>query len=249
MLVEERFGRTRTGKTELKSIFQKSGIFEHPKPSKLLKFLISIAAGKEDIILDSFAGSGPTAHAVLSLNQEDAGRRRFILIQCDELIDGKVTNLCDSVTAERVRRISKGVPRAKDKALKKGFAADFSYFELGKSVDLDAILDGKHLPEFNELARYVFYTATGQEFDEGKVDEKRFFIGSTKEHDVYLLYRADIEFLKGSALTLERAREFGKISAKRRLVFAPTKYLDSDQLAEFNIDFAQLPFEIYRLAE
>jgi len=126
--------------------------------------------------------------------------------------------------------------------LKKGLGGAFSYFELGKALELDGILDGKNLPSYEELARYVFYTATGQDFDEKRVDEKKFFIGSTKEYDVYLLYKPDVEFLKGTALTLERAQALGAKNGKRRLVFAPTKYLDQDQLDEHHIDFAQLPF-------
>jgi len=77
---------------------------------------------------------------------------------------------------------------------------------------------------------------------------ENFFIGSTKEFDVYLIYKPNLEFLKTTALTLERARSLGE-SKKRRLVFAPTKYLDQGQLDELRIDFAQLPFEIYRLAK
>ena len=100
------------------------------------------------------------------------------------------------------------------------------------------------------MARYVFYTATGEEFDERKVNEKRQFVGESKTHEVYLFYKPDIDHLKKTALTLERAEEFGKPKAngKRRLVFAPTKYLDQEQLDALRIDFAQLPFEIYKLA-
>lgn len=232
------------------SMLEKMGIsFDWPKPVMLIQYLCQIFSNEKDIILDSFAGSGTTAHAVLNLNKEDSGNRRFILIQCDELKDGKLVNICETLTSERVRRVILGVPKANEESLKKGLGGSFSYFELGKSIELDGILDGKNLPSYTELARYVFYTATGQDFDEKKVDEKKFFIGSTKEHNVYLLYKPDVEFLKGTALTLERARALGPHTGKRRLVFAPTKYLDQDQLAEFHIDFAQLPFEIYRLAK
>ena len=139
---------------------------------------------------------------------------------------------------------------ASDENLKKGLGGTFSYFELGKAIELDSILDGKNLPSYLELARYVFYTATGEEFDERKVNEKRQFVGESKTHEVYLFYQPDIDYLKKTALTLERAEELGKPKAngKRRLVFAPTKYLDQEQLDALRIDFAQLPFEIYKLA-
>ncbi len=196
---------------------------------------------KEAIVLDSFSGSGTTAHAVLALNKEDGGNRKFILVECEDY--------ADTITAERMRRVIKGVKGASDKNLKKGLGATFSYFELGKAIELDSILDGKNLPSYLELARYVFYTATGEEFDERKVNEKRSFVGESKTHEVYLFYQPDMDYLKKTALTLERAESLGKIKDKRRLVFAPTKYLDQEQLDALRIDFAQLPFEIYKLAQ
>jgi adenine-specific DNA-methyltransferase len=140
------------------------------------------------------------------------------------------------------------VKHADDKNLKKGLGGSFSYFELGKAIELDSILDGKNLPSYLELARYVFYTATGEEFDERKVNEKRSFVGESKTHEVFLFYQPDMDYLKKTALTLERAESLGKLKTKRRLVFAPTKYLDQEQLDTLRIDFAQLPFEIYKLA-
>ena len=238
----EDVGHNQEAKQELKDIMQGAEvIFDSPKPSRLIQRILEIATDKDSIVLDSFAGSGTTAHAVLALNNLDDGHRRFILVECE--------GYADKITAERVRRVAKGIPKAADETLRKGFGGTFSYFELGKPIEVDGILDGKNLPDYMELARYVFYTATGQEFDERKVDEKRYFIGSSEEHDVYLLYKPDIQFLKDTALTLERARALGPNKGKRLLVFAPTKYLDQDQLAELHIDFAQLPFEIYKLAE
>jgi adenine-specific DNA-methyltransferase len=195
---------------------------------------------KDGLVLDSFGGSGTTAHAVLALNKEDGGHRKFILVECEDY--------ADSITAERVRRVIKGVKGASDENLKKGLGGTFSYFELGKAIELDSILDGKNLPSYLELARYVFYTATGEEFDERKVNEKRSFVGESKTHEVYLFYQPDMDYLKKTALTLERAESLGKLKDKRRLVFAPTKYLDQEQLDALRIDFAQLPFEIYKLA-
>ena len=215
--------------------------FQHPKPVELIKRCIQISTGPGDIVLDSFGGSGTTAHAVLTLNKEDGGNRKFILVECEDY--------ADSITAERVRRVIKGVKGASEENLKKGLGGTFSYFELGKAIELDSILDGKNLPSYLELARYVFYTATGEEFDERKLNEKRSFVGESKTHEVYLFYQPDIDHLKKTALTLERAESLGKIKDKRRLVFAPTKYLDQEQLDTLRIDFAQLPFEIYKLAQ
>ncbi len=236
-------GTSESGKGELNEILGSHHGFDTVKPSQLISTLIQscVAPDRCDIVLDSFAGSGTTAQAVLALNKADGGNRRFILVECEDY--------ADKITAERVSRVIKGVPQTSDETLKKGLGGTFSYFELGKSIEVDGILEGKDLPNYIDLARYIFYTATGQEFNERKVDEKRHFIGSSEEHDVYLLYKPDIQFLKDTALTLERARALGPSKGKRRLVFAPTKYLDQEQLAELHIDFAQLPFEIYRLAE
>lgn len=235
-------GHTQDAKKELLSVFNEDfQVFTTPKPVMLLKRIIQLSTDENSIVLDSFAGSGTTAHAVLGLNQEDGGNRRFILIECEDY--------ADSLTAERVRRVMKGVPTAKNEALKEGLGGSFSFFELGKSIELESILDGDSLPTYMELARYVFYTATGEEFDEGKVDMKNRFIGESRNYQVFLLYEPEIAKLKNLALTLDIAKSLQPLAEnKRRLVFAPTKYLDQEHLDQYRIDFAQLPFEIYELA-
>ncbi len=235
-------GHNQKARQELKEIFSDSDFpFETPKPVGLVQRILQIASDQSSIILDSFAGSGTTAHAVLDLNKEDGGNRKFILVECEDY--------ADKITAERVRRVVKGVPNAKDEKLREGLGGTFSYFELGDPIEMESILEGDKLPSFLELARYVFYTATGEEFDPSKVDEKRNFIGESKEYEVYLFYKPDIEYLKATALTLERAKTLGPYKGKKRLVFAPSKYLDTDYLLEYRIDYCQLPFEIYRLKE
>ncbi|HML76389.1 MAG TPA: site-specific DNA-methyltransferase [Anaerohalosphaeraceae bacterium] len=234
------YGFNADGTRELKDIFGKK-IFETPKPTTLIQWIISLHCDENAIVLDSFPGSGTTAQAVLALNKEDGGNRRFILIECEDY--------ADKITAERVRRVIKGVDDAKDEDLKNGYGGSFSYFDVGKPIEMDEILTGKNMPDYGELARYVFYTATGEEFDPDAVDEKNHFIGESKDWLVYLFYKPDMEYLKATALTLERAEALGPYKKKRRLVFAPTKYLDQDYLDRFRIDFAQLPFEIYKMAK
>lgn len=233
------YGFNADGTRELKEIFGKKA-FDTPKPKALYEWIISLHCDENAIVLDSFAGSGTTAHAVLSLNREDGGNRKFILVECEDY--------ADKITAERVRRVIKGVPNAKDENVKKGLGGTFSYFELGKPIELESILSGDGLPTYEELARYIFYTATGEEFDLKALNEKKNFVGESSNYEVYLFYEPDIEKLKNIALTLERAKSIGKPDGKRRLVFAPTKYLDQAHLDELRIDFAQLPFEIYELA-
>lgn len=93
---------TTRGSNELANIFGQKGKFPYPKPMQLIKDIIQRISQKDSIILDSFGGSGTTAHAVLSLNKEDNGIRRFIII---EMMD-----YADSITAERVKLVSKGYP-------------------------------------------------------------------------------------------------------------------------------------------
>ena len=230
---------TRNGTAEIEEIFGDRK-FDFPKPSSLLREFIVQSTEMDSIVLDSFAGSGPTAQAVLAQNAEDGGNRRFILIECEEY--------AHSITAERVRRVIKGVPTAKDEALIEGLGGSFSFFELGKPIELESILEGNSLPTYKELARYVFYTATGEEFDERAVKEKKQFIGESKNYQVFLFYEPNIDKLKNLALTLDMAKALPPLKKdKRRLVFAPTKYLDQEHLDQYQIVFAQLPFEIYEL--
>ena len=236
----EEVGDNQEAKRVIKDLFpnEHTDLFATPKPVRLIERITQMSTDKDSIILDSFAGSGTTAHATLALNKEDGGNRKFILVEMEDY--------ADKITAERVRRVIKGVKTAKDENLKKGLGGSFSYYELGKPIDTERILKGKDLPTYAEMARYIFYTATGEEFNEKKVNEKTGFIGESKEYQVYLLYKPDMEYLKSTALTLERAETLGKPAGKKRLVFAPAKYLDQEHLLRYNIDFAQLPFEIYQ---
>lgn len=83
LFVDERFGRTRTGSTEVRDVMG-GGYFDNPKPTKLLKTIAAIGAQPDSIVLDFFAGSSSTAHAVMQLNAEDNGNRRFIMVQLPE---------------------------------------------------------------------------------------------------------------------------------------------------------------------
>ena len=130
-------GTTDEGTKQLQSVFQSTALeFNNPKPTRLIANLIEIAEGasrkNDTIILDSFAGSGTTAHAVLALNKEDGGNRKFILIECEDY--------ADTITAERVRRVINGVPDARDEALREGLGGSFTYCTLGEPIDVEAML-------------------------------------------------------------------------------------------------------------
>jgi adenine-specific DNA-methyltransferase len=109
LLMEDRFGRTRTGKTDCYSLFNRD-YFSNPKPYKLIRFLEMIATDKDSIILDFFSGSGTTAHAVMQLNAEDGGNRKFIMVQLPEKTEESseafkagYENICE-IGKERIRR-------------------------------------------------------------------------------------------------------------------------------------------------
>jgi len=233
-------GHNQQAKQELKQLFDEVDLpFDTPKPVSLIKRILQLSTDKNSIILDSFSGSGTTAHATLELNKEDGGNRKFVLVEMEDY--------ANSITAERVRRVIKGVKTAKSELLKKGTGGTFSYFELGDTIEMESLLRGKNLPSYTEFARYLFYTATGEEFNEKAINEKTGFIGESKNYEVYLFYKADIEWLKKNALTLELCKGLPKFKNKQRLVFAPAKYVDDHTLLDYRIDFCQLPYEIYRI--
>lgn len=105
----EEVGHTDEARKEIQSIFGTQTAFDTPKPVRLIERILRIATKPGDLILDFFAGSGTTAHAVLKLNREDGGNRRFILVSNTEATaDAPDKNLCRDVCAERVRRVITG---------------------------------------------------------------------------------------------------------------------------------------------
>ena len=214
--------------------------FEYPKDERVLQRLFEAVTSDSDIILDSFAGSGSTAHAVLALNQQDSGNRRFLLIECEDY--------AEQITAQRVRRVIKGVPDAKDESLRNGLGGTFSYFELGDALQRSSLLSGKKLPSWQKLASYVFFTATGEPFQPSKANQERWLVGKSSHLDVYLLYSEDVNELKDLALTKSLASKLAR-GKRRKAVFAPTKYVNADFLRQNGIAFQQLPFEIYERVE
>ena len=222
--------------------------FDYPKPMSLIRELILGATfnkkDKDSIILDSFAGSGTTAHAVLDLNKEDGGNRKFILVECEDY--------ADKITAERVRRVIKGVPKAKAEKLKKGLGGSFTYYNLGEEININNMLKGK-LPNYKQLAEYVFWTATGGNLKKIAKANPAWFIGESSAYQIYLVYQPDVNFLKSkeSALHEDLAKtikNFNKSSQKTNLVFAPAKYITQKELLkDYNIQFCQLPYDIHKI--
>ncbi len=292
-------GSSDDGSFIVKSIFG-SDVFDNPKPIELIKKIISITNNKTAVILDSFAGSGTTAHAVLKANKNDGGNRRFILVECERY--------ADTLTAERVRRVIKGYDfkgtqreallsqklswtdfsKNQHKILEQvqsienlqgadydnikkeikdgvltvtgertitetmpGLGGSFTYCTLGEPINIDSLLTGEGMPGFDALARYVFYTATGQSLTEVGAPSADGLIGETSLFRIHLFYQPNREWLRSndSALNANRVQAILKsnISGKRCIVFAVAKFMSQKELTDKRIEFCQLPYAVHRM--
>ena len=172
-------GHTDEAKKEMLSIFDGVMTFDTPKPSRLIEYILKVAGTDNMLMLDSFAGSGTTAHAILKANQADGGGRRFILI---EMMD-----YADTITAERVKRVISGYGEGK-KAVP-GTGGNFSYYELGEPL----MLDTEHLNEkvgMDKIREYVWYTETRKPMPEA-VSEHPYLLGSLNHTAYYFYYEPD----------------------------------------------------------
>ncbi len=111
----EEAGNTRQATNEVKTLFNGKTVFDTPKPVKLIKRILDITTKPDDVILDFFSGSATTAHAVMQLNAEDGGHRKFIMVQLPELTDEKseaykagYKNICE-IGKERIRRAGRKI--------------------------------------------------------------------------------------------------------------------------------------------
>jgi adenine-specific DNA-methyltransferase len=134
----EEVGHTQDAKKEVQEVMQfedTASVFSTPKPIRLIERILRIATKPDDIVLDFFAGSGTTAHAVMKLNAEDGGNRRFILVSSTEATESEPDkNLCSDVCAKRVGRVIQGYTNKKGEAIaglgddpSTGFRTGFAY--------------------------------------------------------------------------------------------------------------------------
>ena len=203
--------------------------FENPKPYELVKHLIGLVCDQNALILDSFAGSGTMAHAVLDLNKEDGGNRRFILVECEDY--------ANNITAERVRRVI-GAPRSAE-----GLGGSFTYCTLSKPLDVNEILVGKNLPDYHTLASHLLYTATGTSVSKKlKRKNKDGLFHSIGDTNYYLLYEPDLDYLRSDKAMLDEkrvARIHG--TGKKAVVFGSGSHLLRRELARMGIMFCLVP--------
>ena len=214
------FGSNQEGTDEIKELFNGKIIFENPKPTKLIKGIISICNAKDnDIILDSFAGTGTTAQAVLDLNKEDNKNRKFILVELED-------HIALDITAERIKRAIK-------KYLYKG---GFEYCELDK-----ALFDEKgHIEkscEFKQLATYIYFTETQTNIDKNKIEKN--FIGELNDTEYYLIFKGKNK----NDLNKTFLKKIKKTNYKK-VIYADRCLIDNDTLLKNNILFKQIPYEV-----
>ena len=231
----------------MQQIFGRGQSFPTPKPTDLIEKILRIATNTDSIVLDSFAGSGTTAQAVLALNQKDGGNRKFILVECEDY--------SDNITAERVRRVIKGVPDARDKSLKEGLGGSFTYCKLGEPIDIEGMLKGDSLPSFQSLACLLLHTASGISAGADMLEPRNEYglFYSTDTTAYYMLYKPDRKWLASNEAILneERAKRISeacKEEGKKALFFAPAKYIGQRDLTTMGITFCQLPYELHRVS-
>lgn len=235
-------GHTQEAKQEYLRILHGMEVFTTPKPVALVKRILQIATSRADLVLDSFAGSGTTGHAVLEQNQEDGGQRRFVLVQMPyDTKDNEKDNLniCQKITAERVRRVIGGYKytrrMAKGKTKKEvvvGLGGSFTYARLGPALFGEYRDLGEKMPAYEELAKYIFYTETSREFDKGDFDKKRGKIGEHAGASYYLLYTPNDK--EDRALDLEWLEATAKSDKNKRLVvYCEKLWVHRDDLAKF----------------
>ena len=236
-------GFNASGTRTLSDIFGTGGVFPQPKPVELIRYLLELLRDPNAIVLDSFAGSGTTAQAVLNLNKQDGGDRRFILVECEDY--------ADSITAERVRRVISGVPEAKNTELRGGLGGSFTYCTLGEPVTAVGMLTGETLPTYSALAAWLMNTATGRSAGPTELREldEHGLIHSDERRNYYLRYRPNIEWLRSNdaVLTETWAEQLGEICRqqdKDAVVFAAAKYIPQGDLTDLRITFCQLPYAI-----
>lgn len=210
----------------LTSIFsEQQKIFDYPKPPSLIQYLINFICDKNSIILDSFAGSGTTAHAVLELNKKDGGNRKFILVEME--------NYAENITAERVKRVIKGYGKEPKTTACGG---DFSFYEIGERL----LLENGNINEnvaTNKIKEYIYFSETKQQYSENSSD----FLGKHNDVAYYFIYKKD----EITTLDFEYLANIKKASAY--VIYADICVLSNDTMMKYSITFKKIPRDIKRV--
>ena len=211
--------------------------FAFPKPTRLISLIVEQATNPGDLVLDSFAGSGTTGHAVLRLNQQDGGNRRFILVE----IDAKIAA---DITAERVRRVAQGYTNAKGDAVS-GLGGGFTFVSLGKPLfDENGAIRAD--VKFAELAEFVFFRETGRPLPKSNRGKRTALLGAHDGRAVYLLFNgiiADRTVNGGNVLTGPVISHLPP-HAGPKVIYAAACRLGRARLEAEQITFKQTPYDL-----
>lgn len=227
----EEVGHTDEARKEIRAMLDTQTAFDTPKPTRLIKRILQIATDNNSLILDSFAGSGTTGQAVLSLNKDDGGNRRFILAEMD-------ANICEKVTSLRLTRCINGYNDFQP------LGGGFRFCELGEPLfDADGSIN--KAVTFKELAHHIFFIATGEPLPP-VTDFSTPFLGASNKIAVYLLYNGilgDNEEEGGNVLTRSVLSRLPKHEGTK-IVYGNGCLLGSSHLNRENIIFRQIPYEV-----
>ena len=226
----------RIGTNEIKAIFpDDKRPFDFPKPTGLIEELVSFTTSGDDIILDSFAGSGTTGQAVLQLNRADSQRRKFILVEMKE------SNARD-ITAERVRRVAGGYTNAKGEAVE-GLGGGFQYCRLSKEPLFDATGAVREDVRFAQLAEFVWFAETGTGFT-GKA--KSPLLGVHEGVAVYLLYNGILKDKSADGGNVLTAPVLALLPSHDgpKVIYAAASRLGTPRLQRERIVFKQTPYAL-----
>ena len=224
-------GHTDEAKKEIITVLGDADSFDTPKPTRLIKRILQIATDPNDLVLDSFAGSGTTAHAALNMNKADGGNRKFILV---EMMD-----YADSITAERVKRVIDGYGEGK-KAVE-GTGGNFSYYELGPVLLLpDGNLNEEVGPQ--KIREYVYYMETKEPLPAEQPTDEPYFMGLCRNTAYYFYYERE------SVTTLDYAfLATIQTKAEGYTIYADLCAISQETLYKHNITFKKIPRDIARL--
>ena len=225
----EEVGHTQDAKKEIKAIFGGDMPFDTPKPVRLIERILQIASDPDSIILDSFAGSGTTAHAVLNMNKADGGHRKFILV---EMMD-----YADSITAERVKRVIRGHGEGKNAV--EGTGGSFSYYELGEPLLIGENLNEAVAPE--KIREYIWFMETKTPYTPA-AGENLYYLGQHNDTGYYFYYEPQrITVLDYDFLATVTEKAGGTV------IYADRCSISDDKLSQMGIVFKKIPRDISRL--
>ncbi len=227
-------GHTQDAKKELVAIcdFEDSAsVFITPKPTRLIRRILEIATDKDSLVLDSFAGSGTTGHAVLGLNQDDGGNRRFILVEMDP-------SICRNVTAQRLTRVIEGYNNTP------GLGGGFRFCSLGEPL-FDESGNIRETVAYPDLAAHVFFTETGTPIPKPAQGNTP-LLGIHNGRAVYLLFNGvmgDKRPQGGNVLTRELLQKLPPHDGPR-VVYGEGCRIGENRLKRERIIFKQIPYDI-----